>query len=378
MKPPPDDDRRARWRDWDEYRATKKPPPEHGIKVKKAGTTWWGQRWIEALERVLGGDAGRLGRGRTYARAGRTHDLAVHGGRVVARVTGTRPQPYEVAIELVQLTDAEWQAAIAGMSTQAQFAAQLLGGEMPQAIDDVFRAAGCSLFPEQRSDLQTSCSCPDWGNPCKHVAATHYVLGEALDRDPFLLFELRGRSKTQVLEALRLARAHAAPASKTSNASATSDATSEPALAPRATTLLDTTDYDRPPTTLPSLEFSFDAPTSHAAVLRQLGVPAAWQEDLSPADALAPLVQRAAEAARRIALAEASTSEPAEPAHAAPLSNLAQHDNVALPNAKPKRFQPSTARRTARPKPPSAPPTPASGGRKPKTSRKAKAPRRKA
>ena len=54
--------------------APKKPPPERGIRMKKAGTTWWGQRWIEALESVLRGDAGRLARGRTYARAGRTHD----------------------------------------------------------------------------------------------------------------------------------------------------------------------------------------------------------------------------------------------------------------------------------------------------------------
>jgi uncharacterized Zn finger protein len=77
---------------------------------------------------------------------------------------------------------------------------------MPQAIDEVFVAAGVSLFPKQRADLETSCSCPDWGDPCKHVAATHYVLGEALDRDPFLLFELRGRTKDQVLDALRAAR----------------------------------------------------------------------------------------------------------------------------------------------------------------------------
>jgi uncharacterized Zn finger protein len=77
---------------------------------------------------------------------------------------------------------------------------------MPQAIDEVFVAAGVSLFPKQRADLRTSCSCPDWGDPCKHVAATHYVLGDALDRDPFLLFELRGRTKDQVLDALRAAR----------------------------------------------------------------------------------------------------------------------------------------------------------------------------
>jgi uncharacterized Zn finger protein len=92
------------------------------------------------------------------------------------------------------------------MAAQAKFSAALLAGEMPQEIDAVFHAAGASLFPKQRAELKANCSCPDDGDPCKHVAATHYVLGEALDRDPFLLFELRGRSKSQVLDALRAAR----------------------------------------------------------------------------------------------------------------------------------------------------------------------------
>ncbi|MBM4380213.1 MAG: SWIM zinc finger family protein, partial [Deltaproteobacteria bacterium] len=190
----------------------KRPPPEHGIRMKKAGTTWWGQRWIEALERVLGGDAGRLARGRTYARAGRTHDLVIKGGRVTANVTGSRPWPYEITLELAQLPDSAWKRAISLMAAKAQFSAELLAGQMPQAIDELFAEVGVSLFPKTRSDFETTCTCPDWGDPCKHVAATHYVLGEALDRDPFLLFELRGRTREQVLGALRGARTGASAA----------------------------------------------------------------------------------------------------------------------------------------------------------------------
>ncbi|HMI92835.1 MAG TPA: hypothetical protein VK509_15780, partial [Polyangiales bacterium] len=134
--------------DWRRFsRAAKQPPPEHGIKIKKAGTTWWGQRWIEALEQVLRGHAGRLQRGRTYARAGRTHDLTVQDGKVTAKVTGSRSEPYEVAIELAQLADSAWSDAIAGMAQKAQFSAELLAGQMPQQIDELFRAAGTSLFP---------------------------------------------------------------------------------------------------------------------------------------------------------------------------------------------------------------------------------------
>src|SRR5438128_788290 len=100
----------------------KRPAPERGIKVNKLGTTWWGQRWIEALERVLQGDSGRLARGRTYARAGRTHDFVIKGGKVKAKVTGSRA-PYKISIEHLQLSDATWQAAIAFMAQKAEFSA---------------------------------------------------------------------------------------------------------------------------------------------------------------------------------------------------------------------------------------------------------------
>jgi uncharacterized Zn finger protein len=287
---------------WYEH-APKKPPPERGIRVKKAGTTWWGQLWIEALESVLGGDAGRLARGRTYARAGRTHDLVIKAGKVRARVTGSRPAPYEITIELRELAAPAWKQAIEGLAKKAQFSAELLAGQMPRAIDEVFLELGVSLFPKQREDLKTSCSCPDWGDPCKHVAAAHYVLGEALDRDPFLLFELRGKTKDQVLDALRQARG------------GTAESTTSPEIPTVKLGKLTAAEYDQPREPLPALRLRFDAPVSHGAVLRQLGTPGSWQSDASPADVLAPLVRAAADNARRIALAEPSeANEGAAPA----------------------------------------------------------------
>jgi uncharacterized Zn finger protein len=299
---------------WDRERrrfppyAPKKPPPEHGIKLKQLGATWWGQRWIEALEHVLGGDAGRLARGRTYARAGRTHDFSVKSGKVRAKVTGSRPQPYKIQIALTQLADAAWAKAIGDMAAKAQFAAELLGGQMPRQIDEVFHSAGESLFPTERQHLKTSCTCPDWGDPCKHVAAVHYVLGEALDRDPFLLFELRGRSKDRVLSELRSLRGE--------------PATPESA-APAGVSLgrVSREDYDRAPRALPALSFTFDAPAKPGALLRQLGAPSSWHGDAAPVDALAPVVQRAAEHARRLALSDAvspANELPAKPAAAEP------------------------------------------------------------
>ncbi|MBI4952972.1 MAG: SWIM zinc finger family protein [Myxococcales bacterium] len=300
----------SRWRRFGWYEsAPKKPPPERGIRMKKAGTTWWGQRWLEALENVLRGDSARLARGRTYARAGRTHDLVVKGGKVTAKVTGSRATPYKITIELTELGAPAWKKAIDGLAEKAQFSAELLAGQMPQAIDEVFLEARASLFPTQRADLRTSCSCPDWGDPCKHVAATHYVLGEALDRDPFLLFELRGRTKDQVLDALRAARggvgemrAKKAGGSKAAPQDASIDVPTVKLGQVKAR------EYDQPRGPLPALHFSFEPPVTHGAVLRQLGAPTAWQGDASPADVLAPLVRAAAETARRIALAEPSES----------------------------------------------------------------------
>lgn len=284
---------------WDWYRsAPKKPPPAHGIKMKKAGSTWWGQRWIEALENVLRVDAGRLARGRSYARGGRTHDLVLKGGKVTAKVTGSQRKPYDITFHLAGIDEGKWKKAIAGMAAKAQFSAELLAGQMPKEIDLVFRDAGASLFPQSRSDLKTNCSCPDNGDPCKHVAATHYVLGEALDRDPFLLFELRGKTKTEVLDALRAARG-----GRKEKAFSKTDAFADEILSVKLDAMT-MSEYDKARAPLPSLHFSFDDPAHSGAFLRQLGAPGAWNGVASPADVFGPAIRAAAEKARRMAMAE--------------------------------------------------------------------------
>lgn len=280
----------------------KKPPPAHGIKIKKAGTTWWGKRWIEVLGHVLYVDSGRLERGKTYARAGRTHDLVVKGGNVTAKVTGSSRSPYAVRMLIAELDANQWATAIAGMATKVQFSAELLAGQMPLQIDDVFHDAGASLFPQKSSELRTSCTCLD-DDFCKHVVATHYVLGEALDRDPFLLFELRGKTKEEVLGALRVARAR-------SNGTAPPGERTIADEVP-ATRLggITKAEYDKPCVTLPSLHLSFDVPADSGRFLRQLGKPASWNDLALPADVFGPAIRAAAEKARQSALGEFTESE---------------------------------------------------------------------
>ena len=291
------------------------------------GSTWWAKQWISALENLLAGDAGRLGRGRTYARGGRVSRVAVEGSKVTARVTGSRV--YQVTIAVGALTDSAWTAAVTAMARQASFAAALLSGTMPQHIDDVFRSTGATLFPTTRAELRTTCTCPDWGDPCKHVAAVHYLLGDTLDRDPYLLFELRGRTKEQLLAALRLARGSAVEASATvpaakparTAARTTKSTTTTPKASGRPAAKLKSPktgqsrstvsaahDYDQMRTPLPVLHFSYEAPATVAAALQQLGVPLGWTDARSPAELLGPIVSATAAFAQRVATADPQTA----------------------------------------------------------------------
>jgi uncharacterized Zn finger protein len=193
------------------FKPTKAIQAKDGIKAQSQrgafGKNWWAQRWIAALEQLV--DSGRLARGRSYARKGQVLSIEQTKDGITARVQGSQRTPYKIKIQITSLTDAQWNRVIDALAEQAIFSAQLLAGEMPREIEQAFEAAKVSLFPSQRNDLKTDCSCPDYANPCKHVAATHYILGERFDEDPFLIFRLRGRTQEQVMQELRKRRAGA-------------------------------------------------------------------------------------------------------------------------------------------------------------------------
>jgi len=165
---------------------------------------WWARRWLEALERLMQGV--RLTRGQHYARIGQIVSMEEIKGGMAARVQGSRPKPYRVTIQLTPFNSKQWEKVFDILSDKAIYVAQLLAGDMPQDIEEVFNQAGVSLFPSRTSDLQTKCTCPDKVTPCKHVAATHYILGDRFDEDPFLLFRMRGKSQEQIMQALRQRR----------------------------------------------------------------------------------------------------------------------------------------------------------------------------
>lgn len=165
--------------------------------------TWWGRRWTQALEAF--GWHTRLERGRSYARRGQVVSVRVLPGRVQAQVRGSRARPYEVTAVVGSLSPKDWGRVADAVARKALHAAQLLAGEMPLGIEAAFPKAK-PLFPAARKDIASSCTCPDAENPCKHIAAVHYILAQEFDRDPFLLFKLRGVSRERFLSLLRARR----------------------------------------------------------------------------------------------------------------------------------------------------------------------------
>ncbi|MGH8979956.1 MAG: SWIM zinc finger family protein, partial [Acidimicrobiales bacterium] len=278
-------------------------PVEGGIVATtrrgQIGSTWWSRRFLESLETVLVG--GRMASGRAYARKGQVIALAVAAGTVAARVQGSREEPYEVRLVMPPVPDDGWARVVARLAAEAGHAARMLAGDLPHEVEEVFAAEGESLLAAPHARLVTSCTCPDFENPCKHIAAVCYLLAEAFDRDPFELLAWRGRSRAAILGELRARRAELAAASQESGT------TSRGARARRGATGAGATAGDAAERSFfdagPELADVRVAPTCVPvpdAVLRQLprGVLVIGGEDL--VELLAPVyAQFSAEAVRR-------------------------------------------------------------------------------
>jgi uncharacterized Zn finger protein len=187
------------------------PPASKPIRVEgglqarsqrgQIGDTWWSQRFIAVLQLV--GIGGRFQRGKNYARTGQVISMEIAPGKVTASVQGSRAKPYSLSIETKVLSARDWDAAEAVMESSAIFMATLLAGDMPEDIEEAFAVSSSPLFPASARDFDSECSCPDWENPCKHIAAVYFLLAEAFDDDPFLIFAWRGRTKAELLANLR-------------------------------------------------------------------------------------------------------------------------------------------------------------------------------
>ena len=170
--------------------------------------TWWGQKFIEAIEQLT--DSGRLSRGRSYAKGNKVKSFNIDNGLVTAKVRGSvnpyfgvyKEPLYSTTIEFQPISKAKWSAAVALIASKASLISRLLLNEIPDNIEDTFKQLNLNLLPGSQRDFKTHCSCPDYSNPCKHIAGVYYLVAAELDHDPFLLFELRGLSREELLKEL--------------------------------------------------------------------------------------------------------------------------------------------------------------------------------
>lgn len=295
----------ARWGRWGSYRRRpqrRRPrDAEGGIRARTRrgaiGETWWSARFIAVLESFTIGS--RLQRGRSYARSGQVLGLEVEPGLVSARVQGSRRIPYDVHIRVKTLSARSWARLEKALADRALFAARLLAGEMPHEIEETFAALGLSLFPARSADLDTECSCPDFANPCKHIAATFYILAEAFDDDPFLIFAWRGRTRDELVSNLRRLRGRATNADDVAEPLVHSEPGA--AMAPLSASI---DDFWRIDPTFDGLHVVPRASDTPDALLRQLGPPPPAAGGRHLLERLASVYRAMAEGAERLAFSE--------------------------------------------------------------------------
>ncbi len=154
------------------------------------GKTWWGQQWLNALTSIDEGN--RLPRGKTYANKGAVQGLKIDGNEISALVKGTKPRPYRTKLSVPLFTPEEKAALLTEIRDNPATLAQLLNRQLPPELIDFATKQGIQLFPRTFEDLTMGCSCPDYAIPCKHLAAVIYVIANEIDRNPFLVFQLKG------------------------------------------------------------------------------------------------------------------------------------------------------------------------------------------
>jgi uncharacterized Zn finger protein len=165
------------------------------IEGRTIARTFWGKAWCENLERYSD-FATRLPRGRSYARNGSVIDLQIAAGEVTALVSGS--ELYRVSVRIGAVAAAQWTTLSTDCAGAIDSLVDLLQGKLSAPIMERVTRAGTGLFPTPR-EIELDCSCPDWADMCKHVAAVLYGVGARLDRQPELLFTLRGVDEKELI-----------------------------------------------------------------------------------------------------------------------------------------------------------------------------------
>lgn len=166
------------------------------VEGRKITNTWWGNSWCKNLESYA--DYGnRIGRGRSYAKNGFVIDLKIDEGMIVGKVMGSRTYTSKIKIDV--LSESNKENIINAVGRRIDSVADLVEGKFPKDFEELFLTQKKGLFPSPQ-EIHLDCSCPDWADMCKHVAAVLYGVGVHLDQDPLLFFKLRGVDVTDFIK----------------------------------------------------------------------------------------------------------------------------------------------------------------------------------
>lgn len=183
------------------------PRSASGIRAQESRSgvqrVWWAKKWMTIIENM--GLQGRVGRGKNYALSGQVTEMKLIGPHIEATVVGTREDPYKVTIDFREMEDAVKERIIAAIKAEPMYIARLLIDDLPMEVEEIFKAENFPLFPGGKIaprlyDMTTSCSCPDYANPCKHTSAVLLILGEEIARRPMTLLECRGITMEDLID----------------------------------------------------------------------------------------------------------------------------------------------------------------------------------
>jgi len=260
---------------YDYYKPSKPRKVKNGITARsrtgRIGREWWSKKWLGVVE-SYGKNWNRLERGRRYARSGQVIGFKIEKGKISGKVQGSMKEPYSVTITVKKISDDQWKETAGLFSKSAAHVASLLAGQMPEDIDRLM-PYNVPLFPVKGSFLP-ACTCPDSAVPCKHIAAMCYIIAEELDKDPFLLFKLRGMEKDCLLREVRLARGRLQndrienPEKNTNQKPQPNERRKPIRIDPKS--FWSVADYS-------NMHYNMNKPTVDAAIIKRLGEPKFWR-----------------------------------------------------------------------------------------------------
>ncbi|MDR0872643.1 MAG: SWIM zinc finger family protein, partial [Prevotellaceae bacterium] len=157
---------------------------------KQYGVTPWGKWFLDTLFSF--GYEERLARGKSYANTGKVEALNISDGKVTAKIKGHYMPYYKVSVEFSPLPPEKQKQVEQILHGSPAYLVSITQGNLPEDFYKKIKSEHIPLVPEKWGEMKRSCNCPDYGDPCKHMAALFYVLIQEIDTDPALIFRLRG------------------------------------------------------------------------------------------------------------------------------------------------------------------------------------------